>query len=326
MNRLAALCVLVFLTARPARAAGPAAPELNGYLQTRFDSSGGNSGFSVRRAKLWFAGEAPGDLGISYKIQGVYRSFKDTGFYFQDAYLQKQFPVLTLRAGRFVPDLSLQRVQPDSFIPVLERSLAVNGFSFGRDGSAREAGAQAAYEAGNKVLYLSAGAFNADQNVPGNNSGTDLLYVSKGELRLLNGDDYLKLGLSGAARHLEKSSLYPLSASTAPVSGSDYRGVFSLAARKGPLEAQGEYLDARAAGRTAWGYYFYAAGTFYRGFQAVGQTEAYKAWNAAAQRWASLGLNYLFSEKNKLMTDYRFRTDRGIKNPEFRLQLQAYFK
>ena len=326
MNRLAALCALVFLSARPARAAEPAAPEINGYLQTRFDSAAGNSGFSVRRAKLWLEGEAPGSLGLTYKMQGVYRSFKDTGFYFQDAYLQKQEGLFALRAGRFVPDFSMQRLQADSLIPVLERSLAVNGFSFGRDGSAREAGAQAAYEAGNKALYLSAGAFNADQNVPGNNSGTDLLYVSKAEWRLLKGDDYLKFGFSGAARHLEKSSLFPLSASTAPVTGSDYRGVLSLAARKGPLEAQGEYLDARASGRTAWGYYLYAAGSFYRGFQAVGQTEAYKAWNAAAQRWASFGLNYLFSEKNELMADYRFRTDRRTKTPEFRLQLQAYFR
>ncbi len=85
-------------------------------------------------------------------------------------------------------------------------------------------------------------------------------------------------------------------------------------------------LSARAAGRTAWGHYFYAAGSFYRGFQAVGKAEAYKAWGAAAQRWASFGLNYLFYEKNKLMAEYRFRTDRGSKTPEFRLQLQAYFK
>jgi phosphate-selective porin len=326
MKRAAALCALLLLQAGLATAAEPAAPELDGYLQTRFDSTGGNAGFSVRRAKLWLSGDAPGEYGISYKLQGVYRSFKDTGFYFQDAYLQKSVSAFTLRAGRFVPDFSAQRAQPDSFIPVLERALVVNGFSFGHDGSAREAGAQAAYEAKNKNLYLSAGAFNADQNVPGTNSGTDLLYVSKAEWRLLQGEDYLRLGLSGAARHLERSSLFPLSASTAPVSGSDRRGGFSISARRGAFEAQGEYLGARSAGKTSWGSYAYVAGNFYGGFQALGQLEAYKPWGAAAQRWGTIGFNYLLSQKNKVMADYRFRTDSGRRTPEFRVQLQGYFK
>lgn len=325
LREAAALSSFLFVGSSVLGLASAELPAVDGYLQTRFDSTGDNAGFSIRRAKLWFAGPVPGDLGFSYKLQGVYRSSLDTGFYVQDVYLQKQIPSFLFRGGRFVPDFSLQRLQPDSFIPVLERALVINRFSFGHDGSGREAGAQTSYETKNKLFYLSAGAFNGNQNVPGNNTGTNLLYVTKAASRLLkNSGSIINLEASFAARHINNGSLFPLTASTSPVSGSDVRTAFSLSMKHGPFEAQGEYLNAESAGRKSWGYYAYAADKVYGRFQALGQVEANAALGEPSQHWASFGLNYLFSEKNKIMSDYRFRTDIGKKNPKFRIQYQMF--
>lgn len=100
----------------------------NGYVQTRFSSDFDKSSeFMIRRAKLWVYGTVSNADFISYKIQLVYRSFKDESLMFQDAYADIRLKSFgEIRVGRFVPDFMLQRMQPDYEIPVLERSTVVN--------------------------------------------------------------------------------------------------------------------------------------------------------------------------------------------------------
>ena len=67
----------------PLRAQQPAIP-WGGYVQARFTQSNDETGFSIRRAKLWLNGAAPVGRGLYYKLQGLFRATNGGALTLQD--------------------------------------------------------------------------------------------------------------------------------------------------------------------------------------------------------------------------------------------------
>lgn len=82
----------------------------------------GNSAFSVRRVRLFLAGTAAG--WVDYRIMPEFGEGRTS---LQDAYLDLRFrPEISLRAGKFKPPYSLERLQMAADVPFVERSIANN--------------------------------------------------------------------------------------------------------------------------------------------------------------------------------------------------------
>ncbi|AFH50533.1 Phosphate-selective porin O and P superfamily protein [Ignavibacterium album JCM 16511] len=284
-------------------------PEFHGYIQSRFTYNDGNSSsFMIRRAKLWLDGKAPMADNITYKMQVVYRSATDENFYFQDAFADVKWNFGFLRVGKFVPNFTLQRMQSDAFIPVLERANVINNLIHGDKSSAREIGVEGNFDLLNSNLKLSLGIFNGNQKVPGNNISNNLLYSSKISYDILkNKDELINIGASFGYRYLDNQTLSKIFSSTQSITGNDYRYGFQTELKLNKFELQSEFVNANIINKNAWGYYAYAGYYFANNFQVLAQIEKYKDFNPATNdnEWYLLGLNYYFTQKNKLMADYR---------------------
>ncbi|GAB4342574.1 MAG: hypothetical protein Kow0037_30080 [Calditrichia bacterium] len=166
-NRIILWFITIFLISSPLFAGEKTT--WNGYIQTRFHTDfDQQSGFQIRRGKLWLKGTLPHLGHLRYKFQVVYRSFKDKSFLVQDAYAEYHQDALRLRVGRFVPDFTLEWNQPDAIIPLMERNSVVKALMHGETSTARQVGMQASYLANS--FSGSIGVFNAEQEVPGENA------------------------------------------------------------------------------------------------------------------------------------------------------------
>lgn len=304
-------------------------PEFHGYIQSRFTYNDGNSlSFMIRRAKLWLDGKAPMADNITYKMQVVYRSNTDENFYFQDAFADVKWNFGFLRVGRFVPNFTLQRMQSDAFIPVLERANVINSLIHGDKSSAREIGVEGNFDLLSSNLKLSLGIFNGNQKVPGNNISNDLLYTSKISYNLFNDkDNLLNIGASFGYRYLDNQTLSKIFPSNENITGNDYRYGFQIELKLNKFDFQSEFVNANIINKNAWGYYAYAGYYLTDDFQVLAQIEKYKDLIPATNdnEWYLVGLNYYFTQKNKLMADYKtqFNGNGNINIAE--IQYQIFF-
>ncbi len=94
----------------------------------------------------------------------------------QDAYADEQFSDLSLRAGQFVPPFSLQRLQPDAAMPVVERALVVDALVPSAETYARDVGAQATLHLQSQ-WNVTIGAFNGNGGNQSANNDRQLLYI-----------------------------------------------------------------------------------------------------------------------------------------------------
>ncbi len=304
-------------------------PELHGYIQSRFTYTDGNSvSFMVRRAKLWLDGKAPMADNITYKMQVVYRSTTDDNLYFQDAFADVKWNFGYLRVGKFVPNFTLQRTQSDAFIPVLERANVINSLIHGDKSSAREIGIEGNFDLLNSNLKFSLGIFNGNQKIPGSNISNNLLYTTKLSCSFLDGkDEVLKLGASFGYRYIDSQTLSKIFTSNKSITGNDYRYGFQAELKLNKFDFQSEFINANIINQNAWGYYTYAGYYLTSDFQLLAQMEKYNDINPTTNdnEWYLIGLNYYFTQKNKLMADYKtqFNGDSNVNIAE--LQYQIFF-
>jgi hypothetical protein len=323
---LVLLGILISLTASYAQNENP---EFHGNIQSRFTYNDGNSSsFMIRRAKLWLDGKAPMADNITYKMQVVYRSANDENFYFQDAFADVKWNFGFLRVGKFVPNFTLQRMQSDAFIPVLERANVINNLIHGDKTSAREIGVEGNFDLLNSNLKLSLGIFNGNQKVPGNNISNDLLYTTKISYDILKDkEELINIGASFAYRYLDNQTLSKIFPTNENITGNDYRYGFQTEIKLSKFDFQSEFVNANIIKKNAWGYYAYAGYYLSDDFQLLAQVEKYKDLNPTSNdnEWYLVGLNYYFTQKNKLMADYKtqFNGNGNINIAE--IQYQIFF-
>ncbi len=304
--------------------------EWNGYIQTRLSSNFDKSTeFTIRRAKLWVNGTLPQADYITYKVQLVYRSFKDDALMFQDAYANLRLGGYgSLRAGRFVPDFMLQRGQPDYKIPVLERAAVINGLIHNEKQMAREIGAQYTFQSDASPLHFSLGLFNANVDKPEHSKDNSLLVTSRASVKVFNaGEKWLVLGASAAYRHLNNTSLTTIYKADSLLSGNDFRWGLEAQLHFNSLELQGEFVQANINSDVANGYYGLATWSFAHKYQSVFFTEKYDDLNPATSNnaWYGIGFNYQISGRTNLMADFKGRTVMGSSVKGGDIQLQVFF-
>lgn len=259
---LVLLGILISLTASYAQ---NAEPNLHGYIQTRFTTDFDKTNdFMIRRAKLWVDGNAPGLENVSYKIQAVYRSFKDEAVMLQDAFADVKFNGFgSIRAGRFVPDFMLQRMQPDYEISDIERASVISGLVHSSKSMARQIGVQLTYQPTYLPIHFSFGVFNANLESPGKNKDLNLLYTSHAQLNLIKKEDaLLEVGVSAAYRYANSIIMNTIYDATQPITGNDFRFGFEYQLNYKDFGFQSEYVQANINKDRAWGYYVSADYSF----------------------------------------------------------------
>ena len=303
--------------------------EWNGYIQSRFTFNNGNSsGFMIRRAKLWIDGKAPLGDNITYKMQVVYRSTTDDNFYFQDAYADVKWNFGFFRVGKFVPNFTLQRMQSDAFIPVLERANVINNLIHGDKSSAREIGVEGNFDLLNSNMKLSLGIFNGNQKFPGSNVGNNLLYTTKLSYNIVNDKNTLaNIGASFGYRFIDNQTFSKIFPANINITGNDYRSGIQYQLKINMFDFQSEFVKADINNQNAWGYYAYAAYYLTKDFQVLTQVEKYKDLIPTTNdnEWYLVGFNYYFSPKNKLMADYKTQFNGNKNISEAEIQYQIFF-
>ncbi len=297
-------------------------------MQTRISADPDNyNDIMVRRAKIWLKGNLQQIEHLSYKIQVVYRSFKDTQFMVQDVYAKYETNSHIIQIGRMVPDFTLQRNQPDTQIPVLERAGVVDGLIHGDQSIARMIGIQYKLNTGN-AIHLGLGIFNANPNAPGMNKDKSFLYTLRNSYNfIIDNDSEFHLGFSFSYRKLNDLSLPKIYNSTTKVSGDDYRWGFESGLNIRNFEIQGEYLTANINRDRAWGYYALVSLTFSEKYQPTMHIEKYADLNLATDdnEWYGIGLNYFITKKTKIMGDFSTQLSSEKNNYLLRLQLQVFY-
>lgn len=308
MRRFGVLLLMLLGCEVPCLGAQNTGPDWHGYIQTRFSADFDSTrDFMMRRAKLWVDGKAPGLDYISYKIQLVYRSNKDEGFMFQDAFADIHFTGWGFfRVGRFVPDFMLQRMQPDYVIPVLERAMVINGLIHGSQSMARQVGAQVTLQPEQGPVHVSLGCFNANLEPPGRNKDAHLLYTSHVQWTWLRRKDRMvQTGVSAAYRYAYAITMNNIFPSGQRITGNDYRWGAECQIQYKSFGFQAEYAQADIRNDRAWGYYGLATLYVLPKLQMTAFMDKYCDRNPLTMNaaWYGTGLNYYFTDKTKLMAD-----------------------
>lgn len=304
---------------------------LHGYIQTRFTTDFDQSNdFMIRRGKLWVDGNAPGLDNVTYKMQFVYRSFKDEAFMFQDAFADVHFDNFGyLRVGRFIPDFMLQRMQPDYEIPEMERASVISGLIHSPKSMARQIGLQLTYQTKDMPLHFSLGAFNANLESPGKNKDLDLLYTTHLQYNLYKNDDALiEVGGSASYRYANGITMSNIFNSNQIIVGNDYRWGFETQLNYKDFGFQSEYVQANINKDKAWGYYADIDLYLTKKIQATAGTEKFNDLMPTTDdnEWYGLGLNYYFTELTKLMADFKTQFSSVKNNYLGEIQFQVFFK
>lgn len=330
ISKITVIIILALTQSRFSFAQNENLPHWNGYLQTRFASDFDKTNeFFIRRAKIWIYGDVPLANYISYKFQMNYRSFKEESLIMQDAYADFQIKNYgRIRAGRFVPDFMLQRMQPDYEIPVLERALVVNSFIHNEKQMAREMGVSYIFQNDSLPLHFSLGVFNANVDRPAHGKDQFLLYTSRVNYKVFRQKkNWLSIGGSASYRHLVKSTLAMIYKPDSILSGDDVRWGIEAQFHWKNFELQGEYLEADINHDKAMGYYVTADFSFLKKYQAVLLTEKYNDLNPTTNdnEWYGLGVNYQITGKTKIMADFKAQESGEFYQYLGEIQLQIFF-
>ncbi len=328
--RILYLSVLFILIESNSSFAQNAEPNLHGYIQTRFTTDFENTNdFMIRRAKLWVDGNAPGLDNVSYKIQMVYRSFKDEAVMLQDAFADLKFHDFgSLRAGRFVPDFMLQRMQPDYEISDIERAGVISGLVHSSKSMARQIGVQITYQPNYFPIHFSFGVFNANLESPGKNKDLNLLYTSHAQFNFVKDENtLLEIGASAAYRYANSITMNTIYDAAQLITGNDCRFGFEYQLDYKDFGFQSEYIQANINQDKAWGYYVSADYSFTEKIQATAGIEKFSDLIASTNdnEWYSIGLIYYFTEKTKLMTDFKTQVSSTKNNYLSEIQYQIFF-
>lgn len=302
----------------------------HGYIQTRYSENYDNlSSFRVRRAKLWLKGRAPIQGNWYYKMQAIFVEKNKGGFTLQDAYAEYRLHDWRLRAGQQIPEFSLQRVQPDYVIPVLERGLAINNLIPAAETGARDIGAQVIYDSPDKSWHASAGMFNGNGANQLKNEDRQFLFNQRLTFETpVSGKVRAHLGYSLAYRKTSGLTLKKIFGSGRLFSGDDFRWGLEGRLLHPRWEIQGEYIHVSLEDDNAWAYYLLSDYKLTEKNQLVFMLDKYKDLNpqTADEPWFILGFNHYFAgDKAKVMLDSRLQVADNDTHYQSMIQLQLMF-
>ena len=326
-NRALSLALALFATFA-APSLGHAQLTWGGYIQTRFSSDFSTStGFSIRRAKLYTTAIAPFDTNLTARMQAIFRSQNAGTLTLQDAYAEYCLPVVAFRAGQFVPGFSLQRLQPDAAMPVVERALVVDALVPSAETYARDIGAQLALYP-HSHWRLTLGAFDGNGGNQCGNNDRQLLYVARSTFQAsLTDSIQLHLGASFAYRNKSAMTFKKIFGTGVPFSGKDVRWGGEVRFASPWWSLQAEYLEANLETSKASGYYILGSVFVDRANEVDGLAEQFQdldpTTNDAA--WYGVGWNHYFAE-NKFKTQLAARAQLSPEGNHYSatLQLQLY--
>lgn len=237
--------------------AGPRKISWNGYLQTRFaDNFISNTGFSIRRAKLWIDGPAPVDSNLYFRMQGIFRYQTSGTFMLQDVYAEYRIPLGFVRAGQFVPDFSLERSQGDAYIPIIERAAVVNTLIPTASTYARDIGAEFVLQPAGSGFHTSFGIYNGNGGNTKSNEDRRFLFTNRTtyDVRFSNNMSWTS-GFSVAYRDKSDLAFPAILGSAAAFTGKDFRWGLETHLKYSRLEFQVEYIQADLGDSRSYGYY-----------------------------------------------------------------------
>ena len=294
----------------------------NGYTQLRFTSNFNDvNSFGMRRMKLW-VNSAPGfNEHWGFHVQTTITSLQNEKFLLQDVLVQ-----FKINMGQFIPQYSLQRLQPDFEIPLTERADAINDLIPNGTLGVRDIGVEGNYTSLNKTLETWFGAFNGYgiKEYRFDNSG--IMLTHKTALHLFN--HRFTKGYSVMYRKADKLQLINVIPDSMLFSGNDFR--FNLFAKYnvGNFHIQAEYLWANLDNQIADGYYILLQYN-------LNQNQFIASWNqyndlintTSDLPVVHLAYNYAIKgDKLKLMLDNGVRVDNEkLKNYFLTIELQLFF-
>ncbi len=229
----------------------------NGYLQTRCaDNFLTNTGFSIRRAKLWIDGPAPVGNNLYFRMQGIFRYQTSGTFMLQDVYAEYKLPFGFVRAGQFVPDFSLERSQGDAYIPIIERAAVDNTLIPTASTCARDIGAEFVLQPVGSGFHTGFGIYNGNGGNTKSNEDRRFLFTNRTtyDVRLPNDLSWIS-GFSLAYRDKRGMSFPAILGSGTTFTGRDFRWGLESHLKSAEWEIQGEYIQADLGNVRAYGYY-----------------------------------------------------------------------
>ena len=280
--------------------------EWNGYGQFQlYKINNYSQGFMVRRTKFWVKGNVPKVGSLSYKVMGIFKYDKTGYFGLLDAYGSYSFNIGYLRFGQQIPEFSLQRLQPDWEIPVIERASVIDRMIPAAQSSARDIGIQAHLNLFTNNWQITAGIFNGNGANIKNHNSSNFLYNVRSTYKIDLGDNYYwHIGGSVMYRKAEQSDFSLIFGSNNLYSGDDFRYGVETLIKLNNLEIQAEYINAEFEGLNSHGYYAYANYKITNKDQLVLSTEQLIDLNKNTNNdpWLNLGYNHLFADHDlKLM-------------------------
>ncbi len=326
--RLLNIVVIAMLITSPLFSQNPVYSfEWNGYGQFRFyKSSNRTQGFMVRRTKIWLKGNLPYTNNFSYKVMGIF-TYNHTGYFgLLDFYGDYNFNSGYLRFGQQIPEFSLQRLQPDWKIPVIERSEVINKLIPAAESMARDLGLQMHLNLINNIWYVTVGIFNGNgANLKKHNSAHFLYTLRSGFNSDVSKKFRFQLGTSIMYRYDDNYILSVKSGNDGIYTGNDFRFGFDARIILYDFEIQAEYIRANFNGITAHGYYAYVNFNFTPKDQFVLLTEQLIDLNNSTddKPWLKTMYNHLFAKhKLKLMISGGTQFNN---NYSASIQLQLFF-
>jgi phosphate-selective porin len=304
--------------------------EWGGYLQTRFsDDFRSNTGFSIRRAKLWLDGPVPDVTNLSFRMQGIFRYQTSGTFMLQDVYGEYRMPFGFVRAGQFVPDFALERQQGDAFIPLIERAAVINTLIPTGDCYARDIGAEFVLEPKRSGFHTSFGVYNGNGGNTKSNEDRQFLYTNRTtyDIRFTDNLSWTN-GFSVAYRDKNDLSFPSILGSGKTFSGEDFRWGVETHLKSKSWEIQGEYIQADLENQKSHGYYVFGDYDLDSLNEVVLSTEKLEVTNAtySSEPWYIAGYSHFFSgQKLKLMVDARTQYMSDRTNYGGTVQVQIFF-
>ncbi len=225
-------------------------------------------------------------------------------------------------------DYSLQRKQPDSKIPLVERAAVVNYLVPGGESLGRDIGIEfriADYKYGS----FSLGFFNGN-GVNNISYKKNFLFVNRGSFLLINNSaSKIVFGYSLAYRNAHNITFSKIFGNNEAFTGKDFRFGFDEQFGIGNFELQSEYLQANIGGKKAGGYYALLSCILSAKHLLSFSVEQFNDLNPATpnEPWYIAGYTYkLKGDEIKFSLDNEFQFLSNKTNSVTILQLQYFFK
>lgn len=302
----------------------------NGYTQLRaYSNFADNSGFMLRRMKLWLKSTPDFSEHWSYKIQTTITSLQQEKFFLQDVKLSYKTGLFSFDLGQFVPAYSLQWSQPDWKIPSIERAKVIDRITPSGSLGVRDLGAQANFATKSGLFETHLGLFNGYgiKEYQFNNQG--YMFTNKSSINIPVNKNKIQLGYSVLYRKADSLKIPHVLADTVVFTGNDFRYNFFARFESRILDIQAEYLNANLENSMSDGYYILTTIKMQKS-QIVLSYEKYNdlILETNDAPYIHLGYNFLFN-KQKLMLYFDNSAqiiNNNIENYVASVQLQIFFK